>query len=217
MRLLLLVHLSYVLLLSFVLLESFFRLICGQFRMGRPLWEVWIVTGGLLLLSQVLVLSFLLSRVSIVAIATIDAVLVLSSTHHHHPGLTCDWYSLRLCRWWVVLLAVVSRELVFVLQEWVLTYVVLLLVWELLADRSHHALIFSWRSINLINLLFALIETSAPRLVRLDAVVRILVWNSVFLLLTLAALILVVQNGLHIWLVRSGHSCCWWHVPIAHY
>lgn len=228
MRLLLLVHLSYMLLLSFVLLESFFRLIRGQFRMGSPLREVWIVTRGLLLLSQVLVLRFQLSRVAIVTIATIDAVLVLSSTHHDHSSLALDWYSLRLCRLWVVLLAVVCRELVFVLQEWVLTYVVLLLMRELLANRSHHTWIFAWRSINLINLLLALVETIAPRLVRFNTVVRILVRNSAFyissdyqkeltLLLALATLILVVKNSLHIWLVCPGHSCCWGHVPIAHY
>jgi hypothetical protein len=175
---LLLIHLSYVLLLGFVLLEPFLRLVSRQLRVRSSFGQIWIVICSLLLFGHVLLLGFHLGRIAVVA--AVNTVLVLATAHHHHSCLTLDWHSLCLGGRWVVLLAVVSCELVFVLQEWVLTYVVLLLLWELLTDRSHHACILSWRGINFIDLLFALIETSASRLVWFDAIVWVLVWNSIF-------------------------------------
>jgi len=167
------------LLLGFVFLESLFRLVRGEFRVRSPLWKAWVVAGGLLLLfSQVLLLYFNLRLVAIVD--TVDAVLVLPSSHHDHARLILNRQTLSLSRLRVVLLAIVSCELVFVLQERVLTYVVLLLLGELLPDWAHYTLVLAGRSVDFINLFFALIQSCAARLIRLYSVVGALVRNAVF-------------------------------------
>ena len=156
MWLLLLTNLSHVLLLSFVLFESFFRLISCQLGVRCPFWQICGLTGCLdLLFTNILLLSFHLGRV--LGATPVDIVFVLTTSHHDHAGLVWNWstWGLAACGR-IILLSIVSRELVFILQEWVLTYVVLLgLLRKLLTDRSHHAGIFAGRCVNFINFLFS--------------------------------------------------------------
>lgn len=179
--LLLLTNLSHVLLLSFVLFESFFRLISCQLGVRCPFWQICGLTGCLdLLFTNILLLCFHLGRV--LGATPVDIVFVLTTSHHDHAGLVWNWstWCLAACGR-IILLSIVSRELVFILQEWVLTYVVLLgLLRKLLTDRSHHAGIFAGRCVNFINFFFSLVKSCTARLVWLDCVVRILVWNAVF-------------------------------------
>lgn len=177
MRLLLLIHLSKMLLLCFVFLKSFLWLICSKFRMRSSFRQIWIVWSSLLLLGLILLLGFDLKLV--IVIYTVDAVLILTSAHHNHPWLVLDWQTLGLSGLWVVLLSIVSRKLVFVLQERILGHIVLLLLWKLLSDRSHHTLVLAGWSVDFINFFLSLIKTCASGLVRLDSVVWALIWNCV--------------------------------------
>ena len=94
-----------------------------------------------MLLDLILLLRFYLSLVAVVH--TVDAVFVLATTHHYHPRQVLNGQTLGLSRLRVVLLSVVSGELIFVLQERILTYIVLLLLWKLLSNRSHNTLILA--------------------------------------------------------------------------
>lgn len=109
-------------LLLLVFFESLLGLVAGQLRIRGAFWgiaSVRALRGGL---TNLKILARLLST---------DVVLILATTHRHLVLLGGCWGRIA----W--LLAIVSGELVFILQEAVLS-AWLALAEVLTADRGHH-------------------------------------------------------------------------------